>query len=609
MKGFGMFIPLRLRFAFLAGCVSVFVSSAASAHSYYVLDGQPIRWFGNRCVRFLSPATFPPGSEADLHVRSAMGEWNRVAGTSFVYSFVRPDQDYPIDHFDGLNDTAAVPSWQLDPGVLGVTYLVNYGPEWFDTDILFSDLPGGAGYSFDVFPDCEVVTHPPTHGYSFLLIALHELGHGLGLGHDPLGTEQPGSSWFVATMNPRYPSGGPFGLENIIELHADDRNGIRFLYPHSGPSMPRRTDLAAAAYTSSSVVGRAVPIFVTPTEAYPGEVILLRAGIENLGTTNEFYVQQSFFLSGNDQIEPDDLFLGSLRWDLAIGDALSFDVNIPLPADMAAGSYFLGSILDDLDEVAEEFEDNNAAACCEFLTIKQLSPTIQPLGQHRATCGRSWTGPTPSVTLPSNTAPLSWTLDNPETGMTVDRASGVVRWPRPQPSPFLYTLFLRAANEAGSDTEVLFLGVDRAAPVLNPRADETIACGSAYASAVPILTAPDCMNPILLWSLDTATSGLSVNPSTGVVSLAEPLPVSTAMLITLRASNSAGSGTTTWQLRVSAADFNGNGTIDRPDLGPFLTCLKGPDIRQPGRCACADLDGDSDVDLKDISALQRDIGR
>ena len=149
-------------------------------------------------------------------------------------------------------------------------------------DIVFSDFPGGVGYNFDAFPTCGMVDQPSANGYSFLLIALHELGHALGLGHTPSGSESAGFVWFPTTMNPRYPAGGTLGQENIIELHADDRNGIRFLYPHTGQSVPR-TDLANAMFTAGSVIGKVVPVFVQPDSAVPGDEISLRSVIENLG--------------------------------------------------------------------------------------------------------------------------------------------------------------------------------------------------------------------------------------------------------------------------------------------------------------------------------------
>lgn len=45
--------------------------------------------------------------------------------------------------------------------------------------------------------------------------------------------------------------------------------------------------------------------------------------------------------------------------------------------------------------------------------------------------------------------------------------------------------------------------------------------------------------------------------------------------------------------------------IDLNDYKSFRTCMAGPNIPSTKECACADVDGDSDVDLRDWSWLQR----
>ena len=577
----------------------------AAGYSYYLLGVARVVWANSQSVRYLSPSTFPEGSDADLQIRSAMGAWNLVPAADFLYSYVRLDDEVVIDHFDGYNDTAAVPAWQLDPGVLGVTYLVNNGPEWFDADILFSDLPSGVGYTFDLFPSCDVLTQPMQHGFSFLLIALHELGHGIGLGHDPLGNEPPSRPWLAATMNPRYPSGGAIGQENIVELHTDDRSGARFLYPHSGISGPPVRDLANGGYTSGSVVGKAVPVFFEPPSAPPGEPVSLRAVIENFGSTNEFSVRHGFYLSHDAVIDTGDEYLGALFWDLAFQDSFQFAVEVTLPQDWPAGSYYLGSILDDLGEVAEVYEDNNAAVYCEPLVVERLAPVINPLGQDRATCGRAYTGPRPGVTHPLNMNPLTWSLDNPEPGMRIDAATGVVSWSRPVPSPFLYTVILRATNSAASATQVLFLGVDALAPQILAIRDDTIGCGTQYTGPQPRLTSPECMNPILVWSLVTAPPGTSADPATGVVLWPEPIPALEPYLIVLRAANRAGAGTVSWNVTAFPGDLSGDGLVTPEDVFALTGCLRGPDRTLAAECTCADADSDHDVDLADAAVFLR----
>lgn len=574
------------------------------AFSWFQYGPYDVVWIGAESTRYLSPSTFPPGSDPDVMILESMGLWGIVPSCDFEYSYIRNAQDFPIDNFDGYSDTIAVSASSLDPGVLGVTVLVNDGPVWFDMDMLFSDLPSGVGYNFDPNPTCDVVTAPtPTNGFSFLLVAVHEMGHALGLGHDPAGNETPGTPWLIATMNPRYPSGGPIGQENIIELHTDDRNGGRYLYPHTGPT-ENYVDIASAGYTFGSIIGKAIPVFFTPSSIGPGGTLTIRSVIENLGVTNVVNVRQGFYLSSDALIETTDTLLADVRWDLAVEDAVDFNADVDLPADIAAGSYYVGTIFDDLNEVTELYEDNNAASYCATLTITRLAPVINDIFQSAATCGQSYTGPTPTVTHPVNMAPITWSIDNPQPGMTIDSSTGVVSWSSPVPSPFPYQIFVRATNSAGSSTKAMLIGVGSAAPQISTIASQSWSvCSGAYVGPSPSVTNPTCMNPILNWSLDSGPAGMTINFNTGVVSWPSPVPQAAPYSVTIRATNAAGNGTHTWQLLItSGGDMNGDSAVTMADVPLVVDVLIGLD---PGNASLADMNCDGMADGRDVGELVR----
>jgi len=138
---------------------------------------------------------------------------------------------------------------------------------------------------------------------------------------------------------------------------------------------------------------------------------------------------------------------------------VSSDPNGDFGLEISGTGLRITRILDDLGEVEEVYEDNNAVAYCDPLTVNQLSPVIDPLPQQTIVAGEPYTGPTPTVTHPLNMSPITWSLDNAPPGMTIDPATGVVSWPDPVPDPFLYTVIIRATNGAGSSTQYLFLGV------------------------------------------------------------------------------------------------------------------------------------------------------
>jgi hypothetical protein len=581
-------------------------SDRAAAFSYFSYGGYSVIWYDGYADRYLSTITFQEGDDPDVLYRASMGQWSDVWGSSFYYRYGYVDEaDTVIDPQDGYSMTVAVPADSLDPGVLAVTYMVNYMDEWYDMDMVFADVPDGVGWHMLTNPDFEVTGNPePDNGFSFYLVALHELGHAIGLGHDPVGDEPAGTSWLIGTLNPGYPAGGPIGNQNIIELHADDRRGTRFLYP--GSSAPT-IDLGNAGYSARGPrLGRAEPSFFTPSPITPDQELTLWATIENFGNVAVSNVRQGFYLSTNNVIDANDLALGHLFWNLGTGTScrIEFGAATDIP-DLPAGTYYVGSILDDLHQVTEEYEDNNQADYCAPLLVAQAVPAFGSFSQYIITCENPFTGPTPVVTYPINMAPLTWSLDNPQPGMTVDPNTGVIHWPSPVKSPFIYEIVLRATNGAGTSTQTVRLGVQQAPPHIVAIANHATKCGFDYTGPTPALTAPACMAPILGWSLVAGPPGMTINTSSGVVSWPDADPVNGPYVVTIRAINAVGEATESWILYVASADgdLDANGVVDVADLRLFAPCVHGPQLLPATGCVCSDFDGDNDTDLLDYARM------
>ncbi len=450
------------------------LSAATGGWNAWTFGPDLVVWPNARCVRYLMPSSFPAGAAHTQQLLWSMGDWSSIDKCAFDFFYQILPQDYATDHYDGYSDTIAVDPADLDPGVLAVTYSVNDEAQWFDMDMEYSDFPVGVGWNFILDPTCEEEALPGASGFCFMLACLHECGHSIGLAHEPTGTEPPGAPWIVCTMNPAYAHGGSNGSARVFETHADDRLGARTLYPGTGAGM---IDIATLNFTwSETYVGVPFTVFCSPSMVNPGADLTIRSGIENRGSVDVPDVVQQFWMSEDDFLDSSDIPLGELPWALGAGAYLDFDLGTTLPPDIAAGAWKAITILDPANVITEAYEDNNDAVYCVSFTVAQMVPEIvAPLGQHFTTQGVPWQSPTPAVTKPLNAAPLVWSLvGNPPQGVTINDATGRISWQNPIASQFQYMLFVRASNGAGSDTEILYLGVGEEVCVADLNGDNTV---------------------------------------------------------------------------------------------------------------------------------------
>jgi len=129
--------------------------------------------------------------------------WNIVPNNDFRFAYGgNQNRSAPIrDGYKMLMWTNS-----CDPGVLGVTYLLQNGPNR-ECDLLMC-----LGWNWECGP-----TNPNYNEYDIESVVCHELGHVLGLGH---------SSVTQATMYAYINSGDA----SKRTLHSDDIAGLNYLY-------------------------------------------------------------------------------------------------------------------------------------------------------------------------------------------------------------------------------------------------------------------------------------------------------------------------------------------------------------------------------------------
>src|SRR3712207_264230 len=151
----------------------------------------------------------------------------------------------------------------------------------------------------------------------------------------------------MATMNSLYPSGGPLGQLREWDPLADDRAGVRFLYPDN----TAERDVAASVFKRTGAGSSG--LVNSPSSAVPGSEVTVEFTFSNLGTRAETF-DIGFFLSLDGNIDPFDIRLGSnfgARADPGLTG--TFSRKLRIPSSVAPGTYRLGFIVDDGDAISE----------------------------------------------------------------------------------------------------------------------------------------------------------------------------------------------------------------------------------------------------------------
>jgi Matrixin len=165
-------------------------------------------------------------------VQNAVDEWSSVSPTTFRFvlgptTTAGPglcdnnSQGNEDPHTDGVNVVTYV---NLQPGFLGLTcsYQPNDAPNVqteFDTELAYGANWGAGSITSDQ--------------YDLWSTVLHEMGHAAGMGHSCFSPSTCVGAAGDAAMNFALGHG-----QTKRSLTDDDRNGLRALYPLSGPTLP-----------------------------------------------------------------------------------------------------------------------------------------------------------------------------------------------------------------------------------------------------------------------------------------------------------------------------------------------------------------------------------
>ena len=324
----------------------ILLASAANAAGWKTCNDKKQTWGGDATTMYLSTTSFPIDSEWDKHTQYMMSEWNSVGGSNFKF-YVGRDTDNSVRSGNGRNEVYFLT--ENNETYLGVTKL-RWTCYWlFGTKKGYdeADISINTRYSWTLSDFTGSTSGSP---YNFELVMLHELGHALGLNH---------YDGVPGTMNTYYYNGGPNGHYNQVEPHADDRHGLRILYPDSSTDR----DLSVSRFYntgggSSSVNRVRTTSNLNTTSLNKGSQYKIRYTLENLGTQTESATVK-FYISTNSYISTGDTYLGSTSWSMPGASFTQSEKTVTIPSSLASGTYYIGYRVDPDNNVPESNESNN----------------------------------------------------------------------------------------------------------------------------------------------------------------------------------------------------------------------------------------------------------
>jgi hypothetical protein len=265
-----------MRRAALALFVLLLVPQAASAylHFGFTVRGQAVnvRWNASP-VRWFATDRGAPGvsaSEFQAAVARAFGTWQAVPTASIAFQFGGFTAAEPFD-----DDNLSVIGFQSEPALERVLGATGFVIDTLTGEILESDIFLNSAFQWSTAPAGDPAR------FDVESVALHEIGHFLGLGHSMVGETEPrpdGGRRVLGSAAVMFPiSLGRGSIQDRI-LQPDDIAGVSDLYPDSDFRARTGAARGTVVRNGAGILGAHVLAFNVETGALVGGFTLSRDG-------------------------------------------------------------------------------------------------------------------------------------------------------------------------------------------------------------------------------------------------------------------------------------------------------------------------------------------
>lgn len=331
------------RVVLLAAALIAIAAIPARPYVIEKVGTEPVRWPSASATVHHDAATIKGAFVTEL--QAALAAWSNISGCRFKFNHGGVSRATNVmDSTNGSTDC------YFDPSLTYYAYAVTMVNYQTTADIKERDVAFNGKLTWK--------TSGTSSDPDFRTVAIHELGHVVGLMHESTNV----SVMNVTGWDPQYAR---------HSLEADDMNAMRYLYPTTDPN-PNPGPAPTADVTITTVT-------VDPEEAGPGDRVTIGYTVRNDGTVDAGTFKVGTYLTGALVPSTKDRFLGSkTEYGLAAGASRARTIEADVPTGLPPGHYRYGVLADIRGDVEEHFETNNGNATLPLLDIDRAALEVGP---------------------------------------------------------------------------------------------------------------------------------------------------------------------------------------------------------------------------------------